>query len=158
ALIVAAYAGSLTIIGGPRMQLGGETSAVVVMAIAQVAVFAAFGVYRTTWWMTDVGGFGLLLRACGAGTVAGYIALRLLALPAGGDAAIVHFLLLLPSVTLMRFSPVLLARVYVHAHGSGPHERALICGTTEEGQHALVRMRVNGMRGIEPVGFLELQP
>jgi UDP-GlcNAc:undecaprenyl-phosphate GlcNAc-1-phosphate transferase len=154
-LVVTAYAGSLAIAGGPRMQLVPVAAAIAVMALAQIGTFAVLGVYRTAWFMTEASGFGMLVRACAAGTTAGYIALRLLVLPAGGDAAVVHFLLLLPAVTLTRFSHALLT----HARRSAGPERALICGTSAEAQHALARLRGNGhAKTFEPIGFVELRP
>ena len=96
----------------------------------------------------------MLLRACGAGTIAGYIALRLLGLPAGGDAAVVHFLLFLPAATLTRLSFVLL----INAVRTNAPERALICGTASEALHALVRLRRNGTSGLHPIGFVEVLP
>src|SRR5207244_6112100 len=101
-LVVAAYGGSLALTGGRQMPASAAAAAVALMAGTQLAAFSALGVYRTAWRSTGVAGFGMLLRACGAGTIAGYIALRLLGLPAGGDAAVVHFLLFLPAATLTR--------------------------------------------------------
>jgi hypothetical protein len=95
--------------------------------------------------------------ACAAGAAGGYVATRLLGLPAGGDAALVHFLLLLPAVTLMRFSHVLLSQAV--QHGAQP-ERALICGTGSDGRHALGRLRRRSARGghaIEAIGFIEFR-
>jgi len=73
-----------------------------------------------------VGGFGLLIRACAAGTVSGYVILRLLGLPTGVAVAVVHFFFLLSAVTLVRFSYVLLLR---GALGTAEAEPALVCGT-----------------------------
>jgi len=96
----------------------------------------------------------MLLRACAAGTIAGYFTLRLLGLPAGGDAAVVHFLLFLPAATLTRLSFVLL----INAVRTNAPERALICGTASEALHALMRLRRNGTRGLHPIGFVEVLP
>jgi FlaA1/EpsC-like NDP-sugar epimerase len=137
------------------MPLLSAISAVGVMAAAQLIAFALFGVYRTAWWLTGLNGFGMMVRACASGTIAGYVALRLMHLPAGGDAAIVHFLLIMPAATLARFSYVLLTHAARHA--AGP-ERALICGTAAEAQHALGHFRRNGMRSVQPIGFVELMP
>ncbi|TMB41438.1 MAG: hypothetical protein E6J55_18885 [Deltaproteobacteria bacterium] len=153
-LVVAAYGGSLALTGGRQMPAAAAAAAVALMAGTQLAAFSALGVYRTAWRSTGVAGFGMLLRACGAGTIAGYIALRLLGLPAGGDAAVVHFLLFLPAATLTRLSFVLL----INAVRTNAPERALICGTASEALHALVRLRRNGTSGLHPIGFVEVLP
>jgi hypothetical protein len=137
------------------MRVTAAAAAVAVMTIAQLVIFRALGVYRTAWFMTDVTGFGVLLRACAIGTTVGYLALRMLALPAGGDAAVVHFLLLLPVVTLTRFSHAMLTQ----ARRAGTPERALICGTSAEAQHVLARLRGNKPAAtLEAIGFVELRP
>ena len=153
-LVVAAYTGSLALTGGREMTVPAAVAAVALMASAQLGAFSLLGVYRTAWRITGVTGFGMLLRACGAGTIAGYLTLRLLGLPAGGDAAVVHFLLFLPAAMLTRLSFVLL----LHAVRTNAPERALICGTASEGLHALVRLRRNASLGLHPIGFVEMQP
>jgi UDP-GlcNAc:undecaprenyl-phosphate GlcNAc-1-phosphate transferase len=153
ALIGLSYSGALALSGGPHMPALAAISAIGVMAATQLAAFALFGVYRTAWWLTGLNGFGMMVRACAGGTIAGYVVLRLFHLPAGADAAIVHFLLIMPAATLARFSYVLLTHAARHANGP---ERALICGTAAEAQHALGHFRRNGMRAVQPIGFIEL--
>ena len=153
-LVVAAYGGSLALTGGHRMPAAAAVAAVAIMTGAQLVAFSVLGVYRTAWRRTGVTGFGMLLRACAGGTVAGYLALRLLGLPAGGDAAVVHFLLFLPAATLTRLSFVML----VNAVRTNAPERALICGTASEALHALVRLRRNGAQGLYPISFVEVLP
>ena len=155
-LVALAYGGSLALVGGPRMRAASAAAAVGLMAGIQLATFAALGVYRMAWRSAGVGDFGRLARACAAGTIGGYMATRLLRLPAGGDDALVHFLLLLPAVTLMRFSRVLL--LSQGARGAARRERALICGTGTEGRHALARLRRDPSAALEPIGFVEIRP
>ena len=155
-LVALAYGGSLALVGGPQTRAASAAAAVGLMAGTQLATFAAFDVYRMAWWAAGVGDFGLLLRACAAGTIGGYMATRLLHLPAGGDSALVHFLLLLPAVTLMRFSHVLL--LSQGARSGARRERALICGTGAEGRHALTRLRRDRSGVLEPIGFVEIHP
>jgi hypothetical protein len=153
-LMTTAYGAALGLTGQPGMHAGAAAMAIMVMAGAQVVVFAALRVYRTAWWAAGVSGIGLLLRACGAGTIGGYVALRLLELPAHGTTAVVYCLLLLPGLTMLRYSYVLLA----YSMRSASSERALICGTAEEGRQALRRLRRGGLRALEPVGFVEFSP
>jgi UDP-GlcNAc:undecaprenyl-phosphate GlcNAc-1-phosphate transferase len=154
-LMAAAYAASLLLSGqaiGSVPLLGAK---LLVVTAVQLAVFRLLGVYRTVWWASGASDFALLLRACGAGTVGGYLALRLLGLPATATMAIIRFLFLLPSMTAMRFSHVLLASA---ARGASRRKRALICGTAAEARHVLAHMRRNGLRSVEPIGFIEFHP
>lgn len=153
-LIAAAYGSALVLTdhGARPLELA---AALMLVAGAQLIVFGMLGVYRTAWWVSEVSGFGLLLRACAAGTVAGYIGLRLLDLPTAGATALVHCCLLLPAITLMRFSHVLLASA---ARAATASERALIYGTAAEARQALQRLRRSGMRALDPVGFIEFRP
>src|SRR6185295_168755 len=80
-IVAAAYGGAIVLTdfaGAPAYEVA---LTVVFMAGAQLVCFGLLNVYRTAWWVTEVSGFGLLLRACAAGTVAGYMGLRLLELP-----------------------------------------------------------------------------
>src|SRR5207244_12916410 len=124
------------------------------MGGSQLICCGLLNVYRTAWWVPEVSGFGLLLRACAAGTVAGYMGLRLLDLPTAGSTVLVHYFLLLPAITLMRFSHVLLANAASHSRGTEP---ALIYGTATEGRQALRRLRRSGMRTLQPIGFIEFR-
>src|SRR5207245_844693 len=74
-LVVAAYGGSLALTGGHRMPAAAAAGAVAIMAGAQIAAFSFLGVYRTAWRITGVTGYGMLLRASAAGTIAGYLPL-----------------------------------------------------------------------------------
>ena len=154
-LVALAYGGALELTGGYSMTLPAAMAAVGLMAGTQLATFAAFDIYRMAWWAASVSDFGLLLRACATGTIGGYMATRLLGLPAGGDAALVHFFLLLPPVTVMRFSHALLSQ---GVRGESQPEPALICGTSTEARHAVGRLRRDGLGVLEPIGFVELRP
>jgi UDP-GlcNAc:undecaprenyl-phosphate GlcNAc-1-phosphate transferase len=153
-LMAAAYGGALGLTGKPGMRAATVAVVITVMVSAQLGTFAALRVYRTTWWAAGVSGIGLLLRACGAGTISGYVALRLLELPAHGTTAVVYCLLLLPGLTMMRYSYVLLTL----SVRSASSERALICGTLGDARQALRRLRRGGLRALEPVGFVEFSP
>jgi len=129
--------------------------ALLLMVGLQLFTFAALGVYRAAWGMTGVSGVGLLLRACTAGTVAGYVVLRLLDLPVGGGAAIVYFSLVLSAVTVIRLSYVLL--LYA-AQRALPAEPTLICGTAAGARHALAHLRQAGVGNLKPIGLIALRP
>ena len=154
-LVSAAYLAAVALTGRPGVARLDLAAGAAIMAAAQLALFAGLGMYRTSWAATDATGFGLLLRATVSGAVAGYIALRVCALPVTGTTAVVYHFLLLSALTMMRFSLVLLA----HAVRATPQsERALICGTAVEARQALRRLRRRGARTLEPIGFVELQP
>jgi FlaA1/EpsC-like NDP-sugar epimerase len=55
----------------------------------------------------------------------------------------------------MRFSYLFVAQAM---QGTTEPERALICGTANEARHALGRLRRNGTRQLEPIGFVEFRP
>ena len=158
-LVGAVYGGALLLVGGRPADLRAAAisgaSALAFMASLQLVTFHALGVYRTAWRAAGVGGFGLLIRACAAGTVSGYVILRLLGLPTGVAVAVVHFFFLLSAVTLVRFSYVLLLR---GALGTAEAEPALVCGTGEWARYALGRLRRVGPPSLRPVGFIELRP
>jgi UDP-GlcNAc:undecaprenyl-phosphate GlcNAc-1-phosphate transferase len=156
-LVVTAYGGVLLLAGrpaGPGAAVA-IASALALMAGLQLVIFAVLGVYRTAWWATGISGFGLLVRACAAGAVGGFTALRLLGLPTGATVAIVYFFLFLSVVTLMRFSYALLTHA---ARSATRAEPTLICGTTQEARHALAGLRRAGAGNLTPVGFVEFRP
>jgi UDP-GlcNAc:undecaprenyl-phosphate GlcNAc-1-phosphate transferase len=155
ALATAAYAGSRWLTGQPHESATDLGVAIGLTAGAQLLACAFLGVYRTAWWHTDASGFGLLVRACAVSTVAGYAAIRLLELPAAVPSAFVQFSLLLPAVTLMRFSSVILTQA---AAPATTPERALVCGTIHEARQAMNHMRRNGLRGLDVVGLVEVKP
>jgi len=155
ALAAAAYAASLWLTAQPHESTTDLVAALALTAVAQFVAFSLLGVYRTAWWHTDASGFGLLVRACTVGTVVSYAAIRLLDLPAAAPSALVQFSLLLPAMTLMRFSSVMLT----HAVAPTPTpERALVCGTVHDARQAMNHMRRNGLRGLNVVGLIEVQP
>ncbi|MCC6765161.1 MAG: hypothetical protein IT293_10900 [Deltaproteobacteria bacterium] len=163
-LIVAADGVLVLLAQGAALALGGHpvlsrTSAAVSLAavtLVHLATFRALGVYRTVWWAsTGANDLAVLGRACAAATCASYVLLRLVGVPATPVAAVVRFLFLLPVLAAVRFSPVLLADAVRRA---GRAERAVICGTAVEAQHAITHLRRNGMGNVEPVGFVETLP
>lgn len=154
-LAAAAYLSALVLTGTGHGLDMAAAGAVGVMAGIQLIVFARLAVYRTAWWATGMSGFGLLVRTCVIGAAGGYVALRLLGLPASVGSGIVYFALLLPAVTLMRFAQLMLT----HARNADESiERTLICGTDTEGRNALLRTRRNGLRRLDPIGFIEVRP
>jgi hypothetical protein len=58
-------------------------------------------------------------------------------------------------MTLMRFSSVMLTQA---AAPAPTPERALVCGTVHEARQAMNHMRRNGLRGLDVVGLVEVQP
>jgi UDP-GlcNAc:undecaprenyl-phosphate GlcNAc-1-phosphate transferase len=154
-LTTIAYATALALTGHPGIRPLDIAAAAIMVAGMQLILFGVLGIYRTAWWVTEVSGFGLLLRACALGTIAGYAGLRLFHLPTGGATALVHYGLILPAVTVMRFSQVLLANA---AGEAGSADRTLIYGTAPEARQALRRLRHSGAGPLEPVGFIEFRP
>jgi UDP-GlcNAc:undecaprenyl-phosphate GlcNAc-1-phosphate transferase len=152
-LVAAAYGLALAITGRLSAPAFAIAAALALVAGTQLAVFAALGVYRAAWCVNETSGFGLLLRACLAGAITGYAALRLLALPTGGATALVHFLALLPAITMLRFSYVLLSQA---ARAKTAAEPALIFGTANEGRQALRRLKRRRSRQLDPIGFVEI--
>jgi UDP-GlcNAc:undecaprenyl-phosphate GlcNAc-1-phosphate transferase len=155
ALVVLMYAAALWMTDHLATTSVATVIAPILMAALQLSAFAVLGVYRTAWRSAGVSGIGLLLRACATGTVAGYVALRLLGLPVSGPAAIVYFSIVLSSVTLMRLSYVLLVHA---AHRALPAEPTLICGTATGARHALAHLRQAGVGNLKPVGLVVLRP
>jgi UDP-GlcNAc:undecaprenyl-phosphate GlcNAc-1-phosphate transferase len=153
AVVVIVFAAANFLCGKPSTFVIGPK--IFIVAAAQLVAFQVFGVYRTVWWNSSTADFAVLFRACAAATIVGYMALRLCGLATFGTVAVVRFLLMLPIVMLMRSSHVLLASA---ARRAPLGERALICGTTVEAQHALTHLRRNGMSAVEPIGFIEMQP
>jgi UDP-GlcNAc:undecaprenyl-phosphate/decaprenyl-phosphate GlcNAc-1-phosphate transferase len=153
ALVTIAYASAM-MLTGVRAHAFDMGLAIWFVAGAQLIVFALLGVYRTAWSVTEVSGFGLLLRACAAGSVAGYMGLRVLELPTEPGAMLVHAVLMLTAVTLTRFSQVLLKSA---ARDAAAAEPALIYGTATEGRQALHRLRRSGLQSLRPIGFIEFR-
>jgi UDP-GlcNAc:undecaprenyl-phosphate GlcNAc-1-phosphate transferase len=153
ALVAAAYTGALALTGhgAPLVRVA---AAAAIMAATTLGSFVVSRVYRTAWFAAGVGGIGQLVQACASGVIAGYALLRLLDLPTHGSTAFVHFLLILPPVTMVRYSYDLVRHA---ARGAGA-ERALICGTAMDARQALRRLRRDGLRAIEPIGFIEFRP
>jgi FlaA1/EpsC-like NDP-sugar epimerase len=155
-LVVAAQGSALALGGHPVLTKASAAASLTIVALVQLATFHSFGVYRTVWWAsTGASDLALLARACAAGTSFSYILLRLVGVPATPIAAVVRFLFLLPVLATVRFSPILLANA---VRRIGRAERAVICGTTAEAQHAIAHLRRNGMRDVEPIGFIEMVP
>jgi len=125
------------------------------MAATAVLAFTVLRVYAVAWRATGLTGLGLLLRACAAGTVGGYVVLRLLGLPVGGGPALVFFAFVLPAAAAMRLSYLLLAQAAEAAPGP---ERALVCGTPSGARRALARLRRRGLGDVQPIGLIELRP
>ncbi len=154
-VVMGMYAAALWV-NGRLGAFGLETAiALLLMLGIQLLAFAALGVYRAAWGMSGVSGVGLLLRACAAGTVTGYMVLRLLDLPVGGGAAIVYFSLVLSAVTVIRLSYVLLLHA---AQRALPAEPTLICGTAAGARHALAHLRQAGVGNLKPIGLIALRP
>jgi UDP-GlcNAc:undecaprenyl-phosphate GlcNAc-1-phosphate transferase len=154
-VVMGMYAAALWV-NGRLATFGLDTAiALILMVALQLAAFAVLGVYRAAWGMSGVSGVGLLLRACAAGTVTGYVVLRLLDLPVGGAAAIVHFSLVLSAVTVIRLSYVLLLHA---AQRALPAEPTLICGTAAGARHALAHLRQAGVGNLKPIGLIAQRP
>ncbi len=156
-LVIAMYGAALWIVGGP-LGAGSAVAAAAALALMtgfQLSIFAALGVYRTAWRAAGVSGLGLLVRACAGGTVGGYMALRVLGLPAGTVTAVVYFSLFLSAVALMRLSYVMLAHA---AQRMLPAEPTLICGTAVGAHNALAHLRQTGTVGLKPVGLVTVRP
>jgi FlaA1/EpsC-like NDP-sugar epimerase len=154
-LVIAAQAGALALGGHPVLTKTSAAESLAIVAVVHLAAFHLLGVYRTVWWASGAADLGLLARACAAGTCFSYILLRLSGVPATPIAAVIRFLFLLPVVAATRLSPAILANAVRRA---GRAERAVICGTDAEAQHAITHLRRNGMRNVEPIGFVEMVP
>ncbi len=153
-LITAAYMGSILVTGHGSAGVLAFGIGIAMHVACLFPTFAVLGVYRTAWWATGASGFGLLVEACGAGTIGGYVVLRVLEQPTSPTTALAFFFLLLPTVTMLRYSYVILT----YTARRGTTERALICGTATEARHALRRLRSDGLDGVEPIGFVEFSP
>jgi UDP-GlcNAc:undecaprenyl-phosphate/decaprenyl-phosphate GlcNAc-1-phosphate transferase len=153
-LIVAAYTSAIMVTGHSGGGVIAFGIGITMYAACLFPTFVALGVYRTAWWATGASGFGLLLQACSAGTVGSYVVLRVLEQPTSPITALAFFFMLLPAITVLRYSYVFLA----HSARQGTSERALICGTATDARHALRRLRRDGLDGVEPIGFVEFSP
>jgi UDP-GlcNAc:undecaprenyl-phosphate GlcNAc-1-phosphate transferase len=151
----AAYGAALWLTGRPSPSILAVVGAITVMSAVQLLSFNALGLYRTAWRTIGVGRLSVLLDATAIGTCCGYIALRLLAAPTSISVAIVYGALLLATLTVARFARPLLEEA-VRRATAAERERAIICGTSEVGRHALSRLGHNGASHLEPIGFVEL--
>jgi len=153
-LAAAAYTGAL-ILTDRATGVATTLAAAVAMAGTAVLAFTILRVYDVAWRATGLTGLGLLLRACAAATVGGYVILRLVGLPVGGGPGLVFFAFILPAAAAMRLSYLLLAQAAESAVGP---ERALVCGSASGARRALARLRRRGLRNVQPVGLVELRP
>jgi UDP-GlcNAc:undecaprenyl-phosphate GlcNAc-1-phosphate transferase len=151
----AAYGAALWLTGHENPSIPAVVGAITMMSAVQLASFNAFGLYRTPWRTIGVSGLSVLLEATAVGACSGYVALRLLAAPTSISAVIVYGALLLAILTIARFAHPLLEEA-VRRATAAERERAIICGLSEVGRHALSRLGHNGASHLEPIGFVEL--